>query len=416
MSNQTAVLEQATYSYRASDETGKPYRGSVKATSKDAAVQKVRAKGLIPTSIKKSTPLNETEVNIPGITDRVKLKPLAIATKQFAVLVRSGVSLLQGLEIVAQQTTNKRLKEAFENVRAEVENGSSLSDAMERQEKVFPRLMLAIIRVGEAGGFLDVALDSAAANISSELRLKQKVMTAMAYPAMVMVVALLAVIAMLLFVVPVFADMFENFGAALPAPTQLLVTLSDSAMYWLPLLVVGAVVGAIWWQRNKEKESVRRVVHSVLLKLKIVGPLMQKIAIARFSRNLSTMLKSGVQMLQAVSTVAEVSNNWVVENALRAAESPLRFGQTLASQMERFPVFPPMVTQMVAVGETAGSLDAMLDQISEFYDAEVEDTTSKLTSIIEPLLIVLIGVVIGGMVIALYLPIFMMSSVMMEGA
>lgn len=415
MNAKSAVLEQATYSYRASDKTGKVVRGSVRATSKDAAVQKVRAKDLIPMAVAKSTPLNEVEVKIPGLTDRVKMKPLAIATRQFAVLVRS-VTLLQALEIVAEETTNKRLKEAFENVRAEVETGSSLSDAMERQDKVFPRLMLAIVRVGEAGGFLDVALDSAANNISSELRLRQKVVAAMAYPVVVMIVALLAVIVMLLFVVPVFANMFDNFGAELPLPTQILVMLSNSAVYWLPAMAVGGIGAAVWWQRNKEQERVRAVMHTLLLKMWVVGPLLKKVAIARFSRNLSTMFKSGVQMLQAVSTVGKVSNNWVIENALRAAETPLRFGHTLASQLERFPVFPQMVTQMIAVGESAGSLDAMLDQISEFYDAEVEDTTSKLTSIIEPLLIVFIAVLIGSMVIALYLPIFMMSSVMMGGA
>jgi len=232
----------------------------------------------------------------------------------------------------------------------------------------------------------------------------------MAYPVVVLCIALLSVTAILIFVVPVFERMFQGFGADLPLPTQILVSMSRSSVIWMPLLALVIVLGWYWYSKHKRDDAVRRLVDSVKIRMPLFGSLFVKVAIARFTRNLAVMLNAGVPMLHAISLVSKVSNNWVVEDALADAENSVRHGRSLAEPLSKHSVFPPMVTQMVAVGEESGSLGEMLTTISEFYDREVETAAEQLTSIIEPLLIVFIGVVIGGMMIALYLPIFMMST------
>ncbi|MGK0721168.1 type II secretion system F family protein [Leucobacter sp. W1478] len=395
------------YVYRARNSAGKTVKGRLHAASEAAAVNAVEAQGMIPVWVKDNDSLGlNKDLNIAFLEKKPSLKDLAIASQQLSVMVGSGVTILRALEIVSQQTENQILAKGFADARREVGQGSSLSAAMERRPKVFPLIMVNLVRVGEAGGFLDEALESVAKNFETELKLQQKVKGAMAYPVVVLFVAILSVIAMLVFVVPTFESLFAGFGDELPVPTQILVAMSRSAVVWVPLLAIISIAVAFWYSRNKNEEKVRKVVDTAKVNMPIFGQLFRKVAIARFSRNLAVMLNAGVPMLQAIGLVAKVSSNWVIEQALLEAENSVRHGRPFALPLAQHDVFPPMVTQMVAVGEDSGALDKMLKSIAEFYDREVETAADQLTSLIEPLLIVLVGVVIGGMVVALYLPIF----------
>lgn len=407
MADQSSVL----YVYRARNAAGKTVKGKLHASSQSAATAAVTAQGLTPLWVKDNASLGiNRELDISFLERKPKLKDLAISSKQLSVMIGSGVTLLRALEIISQQTENAMLRQAFADVKREVGEGSSLSAALQRRGKIFPTIMINLVKVGEAGGFLDEAFESIAANFESELKLQQKVKAAMAYPIVVLCVAIVSVIAMLVFVVPVFENLFAGLGQELPVPTQIMVSLSQSAVVWVPLLVVVIMAVIFWYARHRDDEYVRKAVDTFKLKVPLFGPLFQKIAIARFSRNLAVMLNSGVPMLQAIGLVAKVSNNWVLEQALMDAESSVRHGRPFAQPLSQHEVFPPMVTQMVSVGEDSGALDTMLTSIAEFYDREVETAADQLTSMIEPLLIVFVGVLIGGMVVALYLPIFNMSS------
>lgn len=397
------------YVYRARNAAGKVVKGRLNAGSQSAAISAVQALGLTPLSVKDNDSLGlNKDLDIKLFERGPKLKDLAITSKQMAVMISSGVTLLRTLEIIGEQTQNKELAKAYTDVRREVGQGSSLSAAMGRKPKVFPVLMVNLVRVGEAGGFLDEALESVAVNFETELKLQQKVKGAMAYPVVVLCVAILSVTAMLLFVVPTFESLFAGFGSELPVPTQMLVAASRSAAIWAPILLIGIIVLVLWYSRHKDDEKVRQAVDTFKVKVPIFGQLFRKVAIARFSRNLAIMLNAGVPMLQAIGLVARVSNNWVVEQALMEAENSVRHGRPFALPLAQHEVFPPMVTQMVAVGEDSGALDQMLQSVSEFYDREVETAADQLTSMIEPLLIVFVGGIIGSMVVALYLPIFSM--------
>lgn len=397
------------YVYRAWNGSGKVVKGKLHAASESAAVQAVGALGLTPLSVQNNENLGLLNRELEfGSGRKPKLNDLAIAAKQLSVMIGSGLPLLRALEIIALQTEQPRLSRAFGDVRREVGQGSSFSMALERRPEIFPKLMVNMVRVGEAGGFLDESLASVSSNFESELKLQQKVKAAMAYPVVVLIIAILAVIAMLLFVVPTFEGLFAGFGSELPVPTQILVGMSRSAVLWVPILAVLVGIGAYWYSQHKHEDRVRRVVDTAKTRMPIFGSLFRKVAIARFSRNLGVMLNAGVPLLQAIGLVSQVSNNWVVEQALLDAENSVRHGRTFAQPLAQHEVFPPMVTQMVAVGEDSGALDSMLRTIAEFYDREVETAADQLTSLIEPLLIVVVGGVIGGMVVALYLPIFSM--------
>jgi type IV pilus assembly protein PilC len=396
------------YVYRARNDAGKVVRGKLHAQSEAAAVVAVQSRGLIPLSVSDNESLGLLNRELEFGSRKPKLEDLAVASKQLSVMIASGVTLLRALEIMGQQTEQKTLAKAFVDVRREIGQGSSFSAALERRSQLFPPIMINLTRVGEAGGFLDEALASVASNLESELKLTQKVKGAMAYPVVVLIVAILAVIAMLVFVVPVFESLFAGFGSELPGPTQVLVALSQSSIFWVPILVIAITFGAYWYSKHKQDEPVRKIVDSAKVNMPVFGQLFRKVAIARFTRNLAIMLSAGVPMLQAISLVSRVSNNWVIEQALNDAENSVRHGRPFAQPLAQHEVFPPMVTQMVAVGEDSGALDQMLMTVADFYDREVETAADQLTSIIEPLLIVFVGLVIGGMVVALYMPMFSM--------
>lgn len=349
------------------------------------------------------------EISIPGFQKRIKLKELAVMSRQMATMIGAGLSLLRTLNILAAQTESKPLAKILGQIRDEVETGVSTSDAFAMYQDVFPPLMISMIRAGETGGFLEGALDSIAVNFEKEVKLRGKIKSALTYPVIVLIMSLISVVSMLIFIVPVFQKMFTSLGGKLPLPTMMLVYASH-AMVWIgPLMLVLLMGFAIWWPRNKNTVRVRKFLDPIKLKLPVFGMLLRKIAIARFSRNFSDMIGAGVPILKALQIVGETSGNWVIEDSLMKVAESVRQGHSLSAPLALQPVFPPMVTQMIAVGENAGSLEVMLDKIADFYDQEVEAATEQLTAMIEPLMVAFLGVVIGGMVVALYLPIFNIS-------
>ena len=396
------------FAYKGRNSAGKVIAGRLDASSEVVAVTRLRTMGLSPISVKEVAPgtgLN-MDITIPGFSKGVSLKDLAIMSRQMATMTSAGLSLLRTLNILAQQTENKELAKILAGIRTDVETGVSLSDAMGKHSTVFPPIMINLIRAGETGGFLESSLNSVAGNFESETKLRDTIKSAMAYPTIVLIMAVFAVIGMLTFIVPVFEKMFSGFGGQLPLPTQILVTLSSAMVWLLPVLIVGGTLFTVWWRKNKNTEQVRKVVDPIKLKVPVFGPLMTKLAIARFSRNFSTMIGAGVPILQSLNIVGETSGNWVIESALRKVQESVRQGMSIAGPLSLEPVFPGMVVQMIAVGEDAGALQQMLGKIADFYDQEVQSTAEQLTALIEPLMVAFIGVLVGGMIIALYMPMF----------
>jgi type IV pilus assembly protein PilC len=396
------------YAYTGRDTAGKIVKGKLEGSSESAVVARMRTMGLTPVAISESaagTGLNR-DLNIGIFKKRVKTKDLAIASRQIATMIAAGLSLLRTLTIIAEQTENKELAKAFATVRSDVEVGASFSDAIAKQPDVFPPLMLNLVRAGEVGGFLEGSLESIAVNYESEVKLNGKIKSAMTYPVIVLIIALVAVAAMLIFIVPVFSAMFKQLNAPLPLPTQFLVVLSQGMVYIGPITIVVVVAFMIWWRRSKDKEAVRKVVDPMKLKIPVFGELSKKVAIARLTRNLAMMMGAGVPILRSLTIVGAVANNWTVEQALTKVGESVRQGKSIAEPLSKEALFPSMVTQMISVGEDSGALETMLHKVSEFYDQEVEAMTEQLTALIEPIMIAVIGVLVGGMIVALYMPIF----------
>jgi len=393
------------YDYSVRDRKGKLVTGRLEAPDEAALVQKLRGMGYVPVSVRQANTGMNRELNLPG-GNRVTTKDLAVMSRQFATMINSGLSLLRALSILADQTESKALAKTLGEVRDTVETGQSLSSALAQHPKVFPPLMINMCRAGEVGGFLDTVLLQIAENMEAEVRLRSKIKSAMTYPVVVFVIAILAVVGMLLFIVPVFEKMFKDLGGTLPAPTRFLVFLSDLMTVLAPVGLVAGIAGYVLWNRVKNQERVRVVVDPLKLRIPVFGNLFRKVAISRFTRNLGTMMRSGVPILQSLEIVGETSGNVVIRDAARAVEESVRRGDSLAGPLAQHKVFPPMVVQMLAVGEDTGAMDTMLEKISDFYDQEVEATTDALTSLIEPIMIAALGGVVGGMIIALYMPIF----------
>jgi len=396
-----------TYEYSVRDRSGKIVSGKLQADSQATVVQKLKSMGYAPLHVteQKSAGMKK-DIQIPGFKTKVKIKDLAIMSRQFAVMINSSLSLLRALTILSEQTENKELARVLTLVRNDVETGQALSASLAKHPDAFPPLMVNMIRAGEIGGFLDSVLLQLAENYEAEVKLRGKVKSAMTYPVVVFVIAIVAVIGMLLFIVPVFAHMFDDLGGTLPAPTRVLVFLSKWMKIFAPIGAVGMVVFFATWPKFKHKPAVRNVLDPLKLKAPIFGNLSQKIALSRFSRNLGTMMRSGVPILQALDIVSSTTGNVVLERAIQDVQDSVRKGESLAQPLTQHPVFPPMVVQMMAVGEDTGALDDMLAKIADFYDQEVEATTEALTALIEPLMIAVLGSIIGAMIIALYMPIF----------
>ncbi|MEA2499654.1 MAG: type pilus assembly protein PilC [Actinomycetota bacterium] len=395
-----------SYAYRVRTREGKVIAGSMEADGESAVANRLRSQGLVPVQIRKESKVNtKTEFRIRA--EKVKIKDLAIFSRQFATMINSGLSLLRTLNILSEQTENGTLAKTIGLLRDDVERGSSLSASMSKHPKVFSNLFVSMIRAGETGGQLDTVLLRVADNYEADHRLRQKVKSAMTYPIVVAGIAVLLVTIMLLFVVPTFAEMFVGLGGELPLPTKVLLMLSKSAKFLVPLAFVGSIVAAVVYRKLRlSNRDFRLAADKTKLRIPIFGELFQKVAVSRFTRTLALLLRAGVPVLQALDIVGDSTGNEVLARAANDVKESVRSGETVASPLQQHKVFPPMVVQMISVGEDTGALDAMLDKISDFYDQEVESTTEALTSLIEPIMIAVLGGIVGAMVIALYMPMF----------
>jgi type IV pilus assembly protein PilC len=395
-----------TYVYRVRDRQGKLLGGTLEADNEQAVVAKLRQLGYAPVSIEaeKSAGM-KTEIRLPG-SGRVKLKDLAVFSRQFATMINSGLSLLRALTILGEQTESKRLAQIILLVRAEVEKGISLSAAMAKHPKAFNRLYVSMVRAGEVGGFLDQVLVKVAETFEKEVALRGKIKSAMTYPVVVFAMVLMIVAAMLLFIVPTFESLYESLGGTLPLPTRVLMGASNGLRRFFPLVVVAVGLLVFGLRRWKATTRGRYALDKFKLKVKVFGPLFHKSALSRFSRTLSTLIRSGVPILQALEIVGETVNNAVISRAVHDVQDSVREGESLATPLSKHATFPPMVVQMMAVGEETGALEVMLAKVADFYDQEVEAAVASLTSLIEPILIAVMGAAVGGMVVALYMPLF----------
>jgi type IV pilus assembly protein PilC len=398
-------MPQTEYLVKARSRSGRLVESKFRALSEAEALSRVRQQGMTPIAVETAgTGLHRS---IKFGKGRVKPKDLAIFSRQFATMLSSGLPILRCLAILADQTESDRLRDLMLEVRDEVEKGDSLSDSLAKH-KEFPPLMVSMVRAGEVGGFLDTTMLEIADSLEADVKLRGKIKAALTYPIAVGVIALLITTGMLIFVVPVFSQLFDSFGGQLPLPTQILVSLSDlvkNPMFFIP--VIGLSVGfSLWYRRNKHSPRVREVVDPLKFKIPVFGKLFQKVALARFTRNFSTLMHAGVPILSTLDIVGETSGNLVITRAVKSVKDSVRQGTGIAKPLTEHPVFPNMVVQMIAVGEDTGALDAMLRKIAEFYDQEVEATTEQLMALIEPIMIMVLGGVVGGMIIAMYLPIF----------
>jgi type IV pilus assembly protein PilC len=339
---------------------------------------------------------------------RIKLSDLVVFSRQLATMINAGLPIVRALYVLSEQTENPKLKDVLVIVRKDVEAGSSLSQALEKHPEVFSRLYVEMVKAGEIGGILDGVLLRVADQLERDQDLRRKVRSAMTYPVVVLVLAILAASFMLIFIVPVFAKMFQDLGGTLPLPTRICMAISDILTSIFGVLVYGGMaLAVVMFLRWKKSESGRKVWGRAVLRIPAkIGDVVRKVALARFARTLATLSAAGVPILQAIEITATSSGNWVVEKALLKSRDAIREGIPIYKPLETEPVFPPMVTRMIAVGEETGDIDGMLTKIAEFYESEVDAAVKALTSIIEPLMVVVVGGIVGAIVISMYLPMF----------
>jgi len=379
----------------------------MEAANREAVVARLRSQQVIATAVR----TKPRDITIPGLGGKVTDRDIVVFTRQFATMIDAGLPLVQCLEILASQQDNKTLKKTLTEIRQSVEGGSTFAAALKQHPKVFTSLYANMVEAGEAGGILDTILNRLAQYMEKAMSLKKKVKSAMIYPSTIITVAVLVVIFLLVFVIPTFKAMFEGFGAALPLPTQIVLELSRLVRSYFLVgvaAVVGAVIGVRWWYGTS---SGRTSIDRLLLKMPVIGILIRKVAVAKFTRTLGTLISSGVAILDGLDITARTAGNKIVEMAVLKTRASISEGKTIAEPLRESGVFPPMVVQMIAVGEQTGALDAMLSKIADFYDEEVDTAVTNLTSLLEPMLMVFLGIVIGGVVIAMYLPIFKLISV-----
>jgi type IV pilus assembly protein PilC len=395
-----------SFAYRVRTSEGRVVEGKMDADGESAVATRLRSQGLVPLQISKESKVS-LKMEIQLKEKKVKLKDLAIFSRQFSTMISSGLSLLRTLNILAEQSENPTLAKAIGGLRDDVERGSSLSAAMSKHPKVFNHLFVSMVKAGETGGQLDTVLVNVAESFEADYKLRQKVKSAMTYPVIVTAISVLLLAIMLIFVVPTFAAMFKDLGGELPLPTKILVIVSSQAKILVPLGVLLGTAGFIGYRKARASSAdARYKTDRVKLKIPVFGQLFRKIALSRFSRILALLLRAGVPVLQALDIVADTTGNEVIGRAALDVKDSVRSGESMSSPLGKHEVFPPMVVQMIAVGEDTGALDNMLDKVGDFYDQEVEATTESLTALIEPLMIAGLGGLVGGMVIALYLPMF----------
>jgi type IV pilus assembly protein PilC len=391
-----------SFEWKGRDRAGRPQGGVLVADSKDAVLAVLRRQQIVPITVKEKG----KEIALPKLRRGINEKTLAIFTRQFSVMIDAGLPLVQCLQILGEQQDNKAFQRIVLQVREDVESGSSLANAMKKHPQAFSELYVNMVAAGEAGGILDTILQRLATYIEKAARLKAQVKAAMIYPISVISIAMLVVYIILWKVIPVFGALFTSLGAELPLPTRVVVALSKfiGRFWWL---IVGLVVaGVIAIRRYYATEQGRLVIDSLLLKAPILGSVLRKIAVARFCRTLGTLLSAGVPVLESLDITARTSGNAVIERSILEVRKAVEEGKNLADPLKTTNQFPPMVVQMISVGEATGAMDTMLGKIAEFYEDEVDTAVAGMMKLIEPILIFFLGVVIGGIVIAMYLPMF----------
>ena len=394
-----------TYAYKVRDRGGKLLEGTIDAESTTLVANKLRQMGYVPINIEKHSAGMKTEINLFG-GKKPKLKEISIFSRQFATMINSGLSLLRSLYILEEQTENKVFAKTIAEIRQDVEKGASLSQALSRHPKVFSRLYVSMVKAGETGGVLDSVLLRLSSTIEKQVELRGKIKAAMTYPVAVLGLVMLIVIAMLLFVVPTFDGLYDSLGGTLPLPTRILLGVSTVFKKFFPLVILAGVGASFAFKRWIGTPKGRAIFDSFKLKVPIFGKLTQMTAIARFSTTLAALLRSGVPVLESLEIVADTVSNHVFAVAVRDVQQAVKGGESLAKPLAKHKAFPAMVVQMMAVGEETGALDEMLDKIGQFYEQEVEATVDALTSLLEPILICVLGGAVGGMVVALYMPMF----------
>lgn len=390
-----------TFVYRARTMGGESQNGEVTAANEAEVVGQLRRHRLVVVSVKPKS----KEFKIP-LRKGVKTKDLVHFTRQFATMINAGLPLVQSLDILASQQTKPRVAEKLSALLRDVEAGSTLADAMRRQSGFFNDIYVNMVTAGEAGGILDTILLRLAEYLEAADRLKRKVKGAMFYPVTVLSFAALAIAGLLIFVIPTFAGFFSDAGVPLPLPTRIVMGMSNFLIGWWWAVLGALVMGGYALRAYHRTPDGQLAIDRLLLRLPVLGPVIKKSAIARFSRTLGTLVQSGVPILEGLEITARTAGNRVIEDAVMASRASIAGGDTIADPLKRSQVFPPMVVQMINVGEQTGGLDVMLEKIADFYDEEVEAAVAALTSIIEPVMIVFLGAIVGGMVVAMYLPIF----------
>ena len=397
----------AVFTWEGRSTQGTPQKGSIEAANEAVALLLLRRQNIQPARIKEKP--KDILADIAFLQPKVKTKDLILFTRQLSTMIDAGLPLIQGVEILANQEPNKTFQKILNQIKTDVEAGSTFADALKKHPKVFDNLYTNLVAAGELGGVLDIVLQRLAAYIEKNERLKRKVKGALVYPSTILVIAVVVVLVMLVFVIPVFQDMFSSLGGQLPALTQGVVDLSAFLRRNFLFLIGAAVAVGFVFSRVKATDKGEYFFDKLFLKLPIFGLMLRKVAVARFSRTLGTMISSGVPILDGLDIVAKTSGNRIVEEAIMITKASISEGKTIAEPLSKSGVFPSMVCQMVAVGESTGALDSMLIKIADFYDEEVDAAVDSLTSLIEPMMMIFLGGTVGTMLAAMYLPIFKMA-------
>ncbi len=391
------------FTWEGKNRKGEVKKGEMEAVNETAVNANLSRQGIISTAVKVKT--SETKT----IKVKVSTKDLVVFTRQFATMIDAGLPLVQCLDILSSQQENKGFKAVLTQVKGDVESGSTFADALKKHPMVFDNLYVNLVAAGEVGGILDTILNRLAAYIEKAMKLKSQVKGAMVYPISIITIAAVVIIGLLVFVIPIFASMFADFGQALPLPTQIVINMSDflKAWWWL---MGGAAYGAFFaFKKYYATEGGKKVVDELVLKLPVFGDLLRKVAVAKFTRTLGTMITSGVPIMDGLEIVAKTAGNKTVETAIMKTRESISAGKTISEPLAQSGVFPSMVCQMISVGEATGALDNMLNKIADFYDDEVDSAVDAMTALMEPALMAFLGVAVGGLVIAMYLPIFKLA-------
>jgi type IV pilus assembly protein PilC len=392
---------------------GRVLKGELEASNLEAVFAILRDRRIrpIPNRIREKGRGWDAEIKIPGFGEKLKARDLSVFTRQFATMIDAGLTIVQCLDIQTQQSESKVLRNTLHAIKQDVEGGSTLAEALRKHPKIFDDLYVNMVQAGEAGGVLNAILNRIALFIEKANKLKKKVKGAMIYPCTIIVVAVVVVAILLIFVIPVFAELYGSMGKALPAPTQITINISNwvraNCLYMI-FVLVGIIVGIRFYYQT---ENGRMNIDRLLLRLPVVGDLLRKVAVARFSQNMAILLSSGVPILDGLAITARTAGNRVIEKAIMDSRVSISQGRTVAEPLRESKIFPPMVCQMVAVGEHTGGLDNMLRKVAELYEDEVDDAVANLTALMEPMIMVVLGVILGGLVISMYLPIFQLGSV-----